>query len=158
MDSNHEITSRLKFIGKLQNGDKINTRHMYVQPNGLTTSFLRTFIYQDNRLNSLNFCKETISRAFDLLFTYERSYLKSEKILFKDLLKDLKMTTIGLNNLKSTYVTDTKFCCDMDTLLQITNAKLSPYENERQSTTNNNNNDLSAGSNDDDDDDDILTD
>jgi len=99
MDSNQEITSKLKFIGKLKKGEKVNTRHMYTQPDGLSTSIIRTFIYQDNRGNVLNFCQETISRAFELLVTYERS----------------------------TYIEDTKFCCDMDTLLQIINARLDGY-------------------------------
>ena len=30
MDSNQEIISRLKFIGRLKKGEKVNTRHMYV--------------------------------------------------------------------------------------------------------------------------------
>lgn len=128
MDGNQEIISRLKFIGKLKKGEKINTRHMYVQPDGFSTSLSRTFVYQDNRGNALNFCQETISRAFELLITFERSEKNSDKILFNNLLKDLQESTVGLNNLKFTYISDTKFCCDMDTLLQNIIAKLSIYQ------------------------------
>ena len=127
MDSNQEITSKLKFIGKLKKGEKVNTRHMYTQPDGLSTSIIRTFIYQDNRGNVLNFCQETISRAFELLVTYERSEKNTEHVLFGHLLADLQQSTIGLTNLKFTYIEDTKFCCDMDTLLQIINARLDGY-------------------------------
>jgi hypothetical protein len=127
MDSNQEIISRLKFIGKLKKGEKINTRHMYVQPDGFGTSLSRTFVYQDNRGNALNFCQETISRAFELLVTYERSYKNTEKVLFRHLVKDLQQATTGLTNLKFTYISDTKFCCDMDTLLQSINARLDRY-------------------------------
>jgi len=127
MDSNQEIISRLKFIGKLKKREKINTRHMYVQPEGFGTSISRTFMYQDNRCNALNFVQETISRAFELLVTYERSEKDSECVLFGHLVKDLHQATVGLNNLKFTYVTDTKFCCDMDTLLQSIHARLSCF-------------------------------
>jgi hypothetical protein len=127
MDSNQEIISKLKFIGKIKKGEKINTRHMYVQPDGLSTSIIRTFIYQDNRGNVLNFCQETISRAFELLVTYERSDKNTEQVLFGHLLSDLQQATNGLANLKFTYIADTKFCCDMDTLLQIITARLDGY-------------------------------
>jgi hypothetical protein len=128
--------SKLKFIGNIKKGEKVNTRHMYTQPNGLSTSIVRTFIYQDNRGNVLNFCQETISRAFELLITYERSEKNTEQVLFGHLLSDLQLATNGLTNLKFTYIEDTKFCCDMDTLLQIINARLDGYtvkENESQS-------------------------
>ncbi len=127
MDSNQEIISRLKFIGKLKKGEKINTRHMYVQPDGLGTALSRTFMYQDNRGNALNFCQETVSRAFELLITFERSDKNAEQVLFVHLFKDLQQATVGLINLKFTYVTDTKFCCDMDTLLQSITARLDRY-------------------------------
>lgn len=127
MDGNQEIISRLKFIGKLKKGEKINTRHMYVQPDGITTSLSRTFAYQDNRGNALNFCQETISRSFELLITYERSDSSTEKVLFSNLVEDLQQSTVGLRNLKFTYITDTKFCCDMDTLLENVLAKLDRY-------------------------------
>lgn len=127
MDGNQEIISRLKFIGKLKKGEKINTRHMYVQPDGITTSLSRTFAYQDNRGNALNFCQETISRSFELLITYERSDSSTEKVLFSKLVEDLQQSTVGLRNLKFTYITDTKFCCDMDTLLENVLAKLDKY-------------------------------
>ena len=130
MDSNQEIISKLKFIGKIKKGEKINTRHMYVQPDGLGTSIIRTFIYQDNRGNVLNFCQETISRAFELLITYERSEKNAEHVLFGNLLVDLQQATTGLANLKFTYIADTKFCCDMDTLLQIITARLDTYVNK----------------------------
>lgn len=127
MDGNQEIISRLKFIGKLKKGEKINTCHMYVQQDGITTSLSRTFAYQDNRGNALNFCQETISRSFELLITYERSDSSTEKVLFSRLIEDLQQSTVGLRNLKFTYITDIKFCCDMDTLLENVLAKLYKY-------------------------------
>tara|TARA_B110000259_G_scaffold49886_1_gene58542 strand:- start:7278 stop:7766 length:489 start_codon:yes stop_codon:yes gene_type:complete len=125
MDCNRqEIISRLKFIGTIKKGDKVNTRHMFIQPSGLATSFSRTFMNQDSRSNSINFCIETIKRSFELLTTYERSNNKSENQLYINVLEDLKRSIIGIENLKSTYIDDNKFCCDMETLLQEIRARL----------------------------------
>lgn len=128
MDTNNEIISKLKFISKLKKGEKINTKHMFVQPTGFSTFVSRTFFNQDNRGNALSFCQETITRSFELLVTYERSDKQDEKVMFNHLLYDLEMSMNGLQHLKITYITDTKFCCDMDTLLQIMAAKLSKYD------------------------------
>ena len=43
----------------------------------------------------------------------------------KNLVEDLKNSKKGLMNLKETYNLDIKFCCDIDTLLQMIDAKLS---------------------------------
>ena len=125
MDCNsQEIISRLKFIGTLKKGDKINTRHMYVQQSGIATSVSRTFLYQDCRSNALNFCNETIKRSFELLTTYERSSNAAENQMYINMIEDLKKAIIGIENLKKTYVDDNKFCCDMETLLQQIRARL----------------------------------
>ena len=48
----------------------------------------------------------------------------------KHLIRDLQNTKSGLNNLKETYISDVKFCCDMDTLLQLIDAKLAGIESK----------------------------
>ena len=117
-DIKQEVISRLKFIGKINNGEKINTLHMYVQPSGLCTTISRTFINQDNRMNTLNFCRDTIQRSFELLITFERSENQTDNLLYTNVVHDLKKAINGLNNIKLTYISDTKFCCDMDTIIQ----------------------------------------
>lgn len=124
MDSKQEITSKLKFIGKINKGEKINTRHMYVQPECLGTSISRTFLYQDNRCNTLGFIQDTIFRAFELLAKYQRSTTDSDSVHYGLLITDLRNATIGIGNLKITYKEDTKFCCDMDTILEHIHANL----------------------------------
>ncbi len=52
MDATNEVISSLKFIGKLKKGDKINTKFMYTQPDGVWTRFSRTFINQDDPINN----------------------------------------------------------------------------------------------------------
>jgi hypothetical protein len=123
MESNKETISRLKFIGRIQIGDKVNLKSMYIQPDGLITQLLRS-INQDNRSKTLIFLQDTISKTFEILKCYELSTKLSERIMCNNLILDLKNSKSGLHNLKETYIMDVKFVCDIDTLLQSIDAKL----------------------------------
>lgn len=124
MDNNPEIIARIKFIGKLQKGEKINTRRFVVQSNGFITRLVRTFWEQDNRSNTLSFLQETIRSTFRLLDVFDKSEAKEHSILKRMLLDDLKGVVTGLANIKHTYSKDIKFCCDIDTLLELVVTKL----------------------------------
>jgi hypothetical protein len=123
MESNKETISRLKFIGRIQIGDKVNLKSMYIQPDGLITQLLRS-INQDNRSKTLIFLQDTISKTFEILKCYEGSTRLSDQIMCANLISDLRNSKNGLNNLKETYNLDVKFVCDLDTLLQTIDAKL----------------------------------
>jgi hypothetical protein len=123
MDTNKETISRLKFISKIQIGEKINLKYMYIQNDGLITQLTRT-IFQDNRTKTLTFLQDTINKAFEILKCYQKSKKKSDKIMCSNLVEDLSGCKTGLKNLKETYISDIKFCCDIDTLTQMIEAKL----------------------------------
>lgn len=127
MESNKETISRLKFIGKIQIGDKVNLKSMYIQPDGLVTQLLRS-INQDNRNKTLIFLQDTISKTFEILKCYEKSTKNADQIMCSNLILDLKNSKMGINNLKETYTLDIKFVCDLDTLLQTIDAKLEGFE------------------------------
>ena len=124
MESDKEVISRLKFIGKLQKGEKINVKYMYVQQDGIFTSISRAIINQDNRRNTLNFVRNTVTKTFEIILRYTNSSKTSEQCICCNIIKDLSSVKNGLRNLKDTYLSDIKFCCDMDTLLQEIDAKL----------------------------------
>lgn len=125
MEAEKETISKLKFIGRIRKNEKINTQHMYIQPCGIITSISRSIIYQDNRTNALNFVCKTIQDSFYLLNKYyENGYI----IPYNRLLDDLSNAKNGLESLKETYITDRKFCCDMDTLIQSIETKLVDVE------------------------------
>jgi hypothetical protein len=127
-DHNHrEVLSRLKFISKIQTGEKINLRYMYIQNDGLITQFFRT-LFPDNRIKTFAFVTETINKSFEILKFYGASNKLSEKIMCRNLIYDLKESKNGLVNLKETYNLDLKFGCDIQTLLQMIDAKLLEYE------------------------------
>lgn len=128
MDSNKEVISRLKFISKINKGEKLNVRYMFVQQDDMATRLSRTFYNKDNRGNTLNFVRNTIDRSFEIIFTYLNSDKVSERAMCHNIIQDLKRSKDGLINLKDTYVMDIKFCCDMDTILEDIDAKIAEME------------------------------
>lgn len=134
MDTNKEVISRLKFIGRINKGEKINVRHAYpfVQQNDVTTSISRTFYYKDNRANALSFVRNTIDRSFEIVHNYQYSDKKSDRVMSTRVIDDLRRAKQGIFNLKETYITDTMFCCDIDTLIESMDAKLSELEPEEK--------------------------
>jgi hypothetical protein len=125
MNTDKEIISRLKFIGRIKKNEKINTQHMYIQPCGILTAINRTIFQQDNRNNTMNFVQKTVEDSFNLLDKYreDEDFLMSGHII-----DDLLSSKVGLESLKETYVTDLKFCCDIDTLLQLISSRLNNSE------------------------------
>jgi len=128
MNNEAEIISRLKFIGKIQKGEKVNTKYLYVQSVGFFTGISRTFITQDNRGNTMDFLQNTISKIFDILYIYENSKKQSDISMCINLIKDLKQAKNGIVNLKETYVIDIKFSCDADVLIENINIKIDEFE------------------------------
>ena len=128
METDIVIISRLKFIGKVQKGDKINVKYMFIQPDGIFTRISRSLINHDNRNNTLNFVRNTITRSFDIIASYSLSNKELNRTIRLHIIKDLEQSKIGLLNLKDTYLSDIKFTCDIDTLLQEIDAKLLDVE------------------------------
>ena len=63
---------------------------------------------------------------------YSRKLISLENAL-KEVIKDLKSAATGLLNIKSTYINDTKFCCDIDTILEYITARLSQFDENNES-------------------------
>jgi len=129
MLTNKETISRLKFIGKIEINDKIDLKNMCIAHDGLYTQLTRT-VFQDNRSKTLVFIQDTISKSFEILRCYEKSNKNHEKLMCLNVINDLKTSRAGLKNLKETYIADIKFCCDMDVLLEMIDAKLSELDME----------------------------
>ena len=67
LETSREVLSRLKFIGLLKRNEKINTKHVYVQPDCLTTSLSRSLLYPESRASTLQFVHSTVTRTFEIL-------------------------------------------------------------------------------------------
>lgn len=118
--------SRLKFIGKINKGEKINIKDMIVQPNNVYTKIHRSLVIVDNRNNTLSFILDTVKKSFEELLVHIE---KSKENLFDlniaiNMMQDLENCKAGLSNLKDTYSDDLMFCCKIDTTIQDIEARL----------------------------------
>jgi hypothetical protein len=127
MDSNEEVMSRLKFIGHIQKDEKINVRYVNRQPNNWATTVSRSLLYPDNRTNALKFFRDVISRTFDII---EKNIRNKDLFICRGIVMDLLKSRQGLLNMKHTYMDDTKFCCDMDVMIERVVSKLSDLRKE----------------------------
>lgn len=125
MEPSREILSRLKFIGYLKRNEKVNTKHVFVQPDGIFTSISRTLYHPESRSSTLSFLQSTITRSFEIMDLYSRATAESDRLLYMNIIADLTKAQVGLENLKYTYNHDIKFCCDVDTLNELIVARLS---------------------------------
>ncbi len=136
MDSGtNEIISRLKFIGRIQKGEKINVKYMYVQPDSLLTRISRTLFATDNRMNCYNFLENTVNRSFEIITLNQNSTKISERCLVLNIISDMKGALEGIENIKDTYIHDVMFGCKLDTLIQETTARLVELEESLKLST-----------------------
>lgn len=119
----NETISNLKFISRIKSGDKLNIKFMYVQQDNIITKISR-ILHMENRKNTLNFVRSTLNKSFDIINKLSQSSKEPNKQMCMNIISDLELSKNGLENLKETYVLDVKFCCDMDTILQEIDAKL----------------------------------
>lgn len=125
MSDNDQLISRLKFLSKINKNEKIDTKNLVVQPaDTYYTSLTRTY-KQDSRNNTLSFIQSIIRNSFLLIDKYATSEVISEQKIVKHLADDIQHCKLGITNVKSTYESDTMFCCSLDTLLQNIDAKVS---------------------------------
>ncbi len=124
METNRDLLSKLKFIARIQPSEKISLQQMKIVNDDSFTAFWR-FIFRDNsRSKTLAFLDDTISKAFEVIRNYSKSSKASEVAMVQNVVEDLRNSKAGLHNIKETYSSDRKFCCDVDVLLQLIDANL----------------------------------
>ena len=111
-----DLFSRLKFITKIKQGEKINVPHMYTQENNWKTTVVRTLWDTDTRQNAQNFIKETIQNCFEIIFLNLKTNNVAKMELVKSMILDIYLAKRGIMNIKYTYRNDTMFVCALETL------------------------------------------
>ncbi len=121
---NEDIIPKLKFISRLNKGDKINVKNMYIQQNNFIDKLSRSFFHIDDRTNTLYFVNNTIKKGFELFCQHIDSKDDFDTILCQNIYNDLKNSINGLLNLKETYIEDVMFTCKIDALIEEIEARL----------------------------------
>ncbi len=125
MESDSEIISQLKFIGRIGKGEKVSVRNKTVQPQGMRTSFVRTLWDLDTRWNLLNFITRVLKRSFGLIQVKLATNKVSGRAYCAQVIQDIYIAKEeGIPNVKITYTSDVKYCCDIETLIQDMDSKL----------------------------------
>lgn len=125
---NEDVIPKLKFISKLNKGDKINVKNLYIQPNSLYSKIIRSFFEIDDRTNTLTFVSNTVKKGFELFQMYAESKNPYDLIVSQNIISDLKNAKNGLTNLKETYHSDVMFICKIDSLIEEIDAKIVEIE------------------------------
>lgn len=136
MNTNDDIIPKLKFISRLNKGDKINVKNLYIQPNNFINKISRSFIHIDDRTNTLIFVNNTIKKGFELFLQHIDSANPFDNILCQNILYDLKNAINGLLNLKETYGEDIMFVCKIDSLIEEIEARLVEIGNKYKMNAN----------------------
>lgn len=122
-DSTHEILTKLKFISLVKKGEKIDVKSLRVHSSSKWYAFWRMWC-DESRDTTIEFLTTTVNRAFEILqLNLTKDY--SNKTLCKNLIADLITSTMGMINLQSTYSEDRIFLCQIKTLIQSIEVKLS---------------------------------
>ena len=118
MEHNNDILSKLKFISRIQKGEKINVNGLYIQTEGYATTISRTFVRPESRQQTLSFLQTTIEKSIELIREYISSENYAKNLSSLNIIDDLTESKKGVNNLKTTYSEDIMFGCNMDSLIQ----------------------------------------
>lgn len=124
LDSHKEVISLLKFISKIQPGEKICVKYRYVQPDTLLTRLSRTFITQETRQMTGSFVTSVINKGFELIYVYLASKKTTDLELSINTIRDIVSAKLGVKSLMTTYEDDVMFICNMETLLEEINARI----------------------------------
>ena len=124
MENNRELLSKLKFIARIQPSEKLALRELEVHTDNVINNVWRWIFKENSRNKTLSFLNETIAKAFEVVRNYSKSTRVSDRIVVGNLIEDLRGSRQGLLNLKETYVSDRKFTCDIDVLLELIEANL----------------------------------
>ena len=122
------IVSKLKFISKIEQGEKIDTQSLTAFTSSFATRLYRTlFSRGESRDTTFRFINDTVNRAFSLIKQYllDDSGEKRQKDNINELLNSLDASVIGLKHLSDTYHNDRMYVSLLDTLINSINSKTS---------------------------------
>lgn len=125
-ESTHEVITRLKFIGLIKQGEKIDTRLLTASQSTKINSFWRWFL-QENRNETLDLFTTTVNRAFEIIQLSLSSEKSGDKKLCRIIIEDLIKCPIGMLNIQETYMKlydDRLFSCNISTIIQCVELKL----------------------------------
>ena len=130
METQNETISKLKLIGRISNGDKLNVKGLFIQRDNFFTKLSRWLYYIDNRNNTVNFVRTVIYNTFTIINNLSKSNRRYENLILINVLDDLESAKAGIINLMKTYEDDVKMNCDLLCLIESITVELTKYQTE----------------------------
>ena len=130
METQNETISKLKLIGRISNGDKLNVKGLFIQKDNFFTKLSRWFYYTDNRHNTVNFVRTVIYNTFTIINTLSKSSKSYDNLILLNVIEDLEGAKSGILNLMKTYEDDIKMNCDLLCLIESITVELTKYRHE----------------------------
>ncbi len=121
-ETTQEIMTRIKFIGTIQSGEKLDIRNMKIESNTLITPIKRLF-YGEGRDTTYSFLYNTIERGFAIMHQAAANENLSDKMMCVNMMKDMDKAIVGLRNMQHTYKDDKMFVCNLETLIEAIEAR-----------------------------------
>lgn len=141
-DSNvQEVIGHLKFMSKIKQGEKIDTRNLFVRDNdSMIQRFFRTvknagaYVLSSEVVESknatLSFIQNTVNDAINLISIYRRDQNEFRQSIADIIVQNLEMSKIGIRNLIATYQYDRKFISDAEAVIQTVEARISSLKKQ----------------------------
>ena len=130
METQNETISKLKLIGRISNGDKLNVKGMFLQRDNFFTKISRWLYYIDNRNNTVNFVRSVIYNTFTIINNLSKSNKRYDNLILLNVLEDMESAKAGILNLMKTYEDDIKMNCDLLCLIESISVELTKYRPE----------------------------
>jgi hypothetical protein len=127
LERNKETITHLKFIGTFQPAEKIDVRNLQIETNNIFTPIKRMLL-GESRNTTLGFLSGTIERSFDIISSYVHSDRTSDRIYCTNIVSDLLKAVNGLKNVQKTYKEDKLFMCQIDTVIESIQGKLTELQ------------------------------
>lgn len=137
-----QVLANLKFVSKIQNGEKINAQEMFVRNNdSIWQRMLRTIRNATNAISMSNnieskdstllYIQNTINDAITLISVYRQVPDDEFKNNIADIIvENLENSKIGIRNMISTYQYDRKFISDAEAVIQTLEARIKSLESK----------------------------
>lgn len=130
-----EILGKLKFMAKIQHGEKINVRELFVRDNdSVTQRFLRTLRNWSTLLSAsetveskestLSFIQETVNGAITLISLYRKNEDEFRNDIANMIVQNVELSKAGIRNLIATYQSDRKFISEAEAVIQTLEARI----------------------------------
>ena len=99
-ESQQDTICKLKFLGRIGKGEKINVKELTLQTEGWVTAVKRTVWTVDNRNNTMSFIQTIIQGGFNLITSLNKSESLGNKQLAQSMVIDINsfLSSFGINN------------------------------------------------------------